>query len=47
MHVNNLLSIIDGSVKRLMKIMESEKNGRTIIKNRRTLTTGTCSTAGQ
>jgi len=35
MRVNNLLGITDGSVKRPMKITESDKNDRTIVKNQK------------
>jgi len=35
MRANNLLDILDGSIKRPMKIMESDKNSRTIMKNQK------------
>jgi len=35
MRVNNLLGIIDGSVKKPMKIPESDKNDRTIVKKQK------------
>jgi len=35
MRANNLLGIIDGSVKRPMKITESDKNDRAIVKNQK------------
>jgi len=36
-NANNLLGILDDSVKRPMKITESDKNGRTIVKNQKNI----------
>jgi len=35
MHVNYILNILDGSFKKPIKITESDKNGRTIVKNQK------------